>query len=44
MILHIMYKQLMMAHNHYAGRVDYGDENAKIELVPDYILKLLLFE
>lgn len=43
-ILTIMYKQIKMAHNHYSEKVEFGDEKAKLELQPDYIINDLVTE
>ena len=39
MMLNIMYKQLTMAHNEYRKKIDLGLEDAKINLMKDYIIK-----
>lgn len=44
-MLNLMYKQIKMAQNHYITKVDeYGDENAKLAIDPDYILRDIITE
>ncbi len=41
-MFHLMYKNLMMAHNEYKRNLNYGDEEAKLFLVDTYIIDCLL--
>jgi len=44
MILHVAYKQLMQAHNKYVGKVEFGTEDAKLYLDPEYIMRDIQME
>lgn len=39
MMLNIVYKQLTMAHNEYRKKIDLQIEDAKINIMPDYVIK-----
>ena len=41
-MFHLMYKNLMMAHNEYKRNMTYGDEEAKLFLIDSYIIDCLL--
>lgn len=41
-MFHLMYKQLMIAHNTYRNSVQFGDTNAKIFLRDEYVIECLL--
>jgi DNA-directed RNA polymerase subunit beta len=41
-MFHLMYKELMMAHSEYKRNLNFGNEEAKVFLKPDYIIECLL--
>jgi len=41
-VFNLIYKNILMAHNDYAARANFGDEKAKLFLVEDYVIKSLL--
>lgn len=41
-ILRILYKQLSRAANSYAHRVEFGDQDARLMLVPEYVINEFL--
>ncbi|MFW6247235.1 MAG: hypothetical protein ACOC22_03640 [bacterium] len=43
-ILNIMYSQITMAHNRYRDKVNYGDEEAKLEFQSDYVINDIIME
>lgn len=42
MMFHLMYKQIMQAHNTYRNEIKFGNEDAKLFLKSDYIIQCLL--